>query len=548
MKIPFTLAALLFTTHIFTQSLEFTYWFASPTRATRSLGVLTDGKIIMAGTNDAQAGGFLVVDTFNVLHHAEVIGVAGYLDIQLDPTPDGGCFIAAYIPSCDFYFSGVLRYSHEWDSVLALWPLDLPYFWQPRAALSLDDGSFLFSADNHLYKISSTVTLEWVKSFTPPIKDIAIHANGILYAISDEGVMGINPTGDVLFTNTDYLFDKIAVHHPTGYIVGYQNSTLTVLDTDLEVISGYNFVDTLQILDVDMDSHQIAVLSVPIGGTENAAVTLADFPSFSNTWQFPLQSGDLVYDQLTLAGEQVLVAGRDFYNTNVASFVKSYTLDGTTVDHGTDASLVSVQLTPYSVSLFGFRTVSFSDVWVIVKNEGTDTLRSTTVALDLTTPSSFLCPLPQHISRTFEGLEILPGESAELEFGNFWANFYWNDTVSEMCFYTFLPNNKIDRNHSNDATCVTTTLVSACEKLKEEPFVKLSPNPVADVLYLSFEEPLGGDATLIVHDMAGRNVLETSVSQNDRRPGLYVGHLPAGMYIIYVRLGASGFVSQFVKK
>jgi len=90
-----------------------------------------------------------------------------------------------------------------------------------------------------------------------------------------------------------------------------------------------------------------------------------------------------------------------------------------------------------------------------------------------------------------------------------------------------------------DFSCTDTTIFTSTPTSKPPgKSVTLSPNPVDNIVTLTFESDAGSEYLIVVYDIAGKPVLETKVTgisgSKMQKFDLYVSDLPTGSYYVVI--------------
>ncbi|MBP6825861.1 MAG: T9SS type A sorting domain-containing protein [Saprospiraceae bacterium] len=133
--------------------------------------------------------------------------------------------------------------------------------------------------------------------------------------------------------------------------------------------------------------------------------------------------------------------------------------------------------------------------------------------------------------KRFSGLNLMPGESISLYFGNVFADFQPLIPL-EICFWTDVPNERPDANHSNDTFCHT-IIVDANQPV---PITRLRifPNPTSGQLFVELPENLENQGYWQVYSIDGRLVMSGAYLpvNNNRLLKINMADTPNGLYIV----------------
>jgi len=155
--------------------------------------------------------------------------------------------------------------------------------------------------------------------------------------------------------------------------------------------------------------------------------------------------------------------------------------------------------------------ILFSKVYVTVKNTGVVPVQKFSVNGRFSR-CSFICTGYELISETFN-IPLAPGDSVELLLlDNLDIDGQYNYSVFNLCFWTAVPDDRLDANPDDDRFCKTfSVLVSDQEPVVAANTVRVFPNPAAGDMTFVIESP-EGESTLTLTDRCGRVVLQEHFS------------------------------------
>jgi len=103
-------------------------------------------------------------------------------------------------------------------------------------------------------------------------------------------------------------------------------------------------------------------------------------------------------------------------------------------------------------------------------------------------------------------------------------------------------NNRFELNIIDTATAVSVLNKSAMH-------VSMYPNPVSDIVNVSFDAPQNGDAYVSISNAIGQQVITKSYGMmKNGTVKVPVAELPAGVYMVTFRCGGLSYTQRFVKK
>ena len=91
-------------------------------------------------------------------------------------------------------------------------------------------------------------------------------------------------------------------------------------------------------------------------------------------------------------------------------------------------------------------------------------------------------------------------------------------------------------------------ILSLNDEIKENGGISLFPNPVSDLLTLTFVEESKEPYQVTISDMSGRVWLETETTSTSTVATIKVSDLPPGVYQVYLQQGKDKFRNKFIKR
>ena len=91
-------------------------------------------------------------------------------------------------------------------------------------------------------------------------------------------------------------------------------------------------------------------------------------------------------------------------------------------------------------------------------------------------------------------------------------------------------------------------ILSLNDEIKENGGISLFPNPVSDLLALTFVEESKEPYQVTISDMSGRVWLETETISTSTVATIKVSDLPPGVYQVYLQQGKDKFRNKFIKR
>lgn len=170
----------------------------------------------------------------------------------------------------------------------------------------------------------------------------------------------------------------------------------------------------------------------------------------------------------------------------------------------------------------GQRVTTLDSIRVMVYNAGMDTVSSLRVKIQLgVTP--YLCPSNMGINESFQGLQLLPGDSISLYLGSWMGGSYVNNT---LCAWVGTEASPLETDFSNNSRCGEVDLDTLEVPLSLPP-LSVYPNPTSDLLYFN-----NTDRWQYYHLLDARGVLvqQAPLPMGEATIQLDLADLPAGLY------------------
>ena len=236
-------------------------------------------------------------------------------------------------------------------------------------------------------------------------------------------------------------------------------------------------------------------------------------------------AGDTTWDVFSGGPAQSSAAWiRSFPAASPASTFESPNAAVTAVEQ---QSLIATSSFPGS----SFYNISGGDFRIKVSNLGNTPIQ--TVSLNTSfnrSEFSIICYYFPAQQKTFSNLNLAPGESIWLDFGDVTA-FGQAVIPDEICFWTSSPNEMPDAVHEDDRACQPANYTVAVND-PNIPQIILAPNPADDFTTLNFSENRVGERWQIF-DALGRVVAQGICTENSALR-LETNALPNGFYLVQV--------------
>lgn len=299
---------------------------------------------------------------------------------------------------------------------------------------------------------------------TPPLyiapRKIIGEASGFYYTFVDTALYRFNQ-----FNTHEYL--KKITYNFKDAIVANQNIYLLCLQNDVH-----------RLVTTDLVGQIVSDVALPVNSWLSGSLLHAD----SSTFTIAGVSGSGPVDG----------ASWEEYNATNLWF-RTFTDPVVAPSEADNAAATNImQAQPIVVSQINWGQqirykIQGGDFSIRVTNHGQTILENVDVLVGFQWNDTWICwDRPVH-RRHYSGLDLAPGESVWLDFGDVFANYQPVIPV-ELCFWTSAPNERPDGNHDDDTYCHT-LIVSTIEPAQIGQ-LRIFPNPTADFLKIEIPEHL----------------------------------------------------------
>ena len=258
----------------------------------------------------------------------------------------------------------------------------------------------------------------------------------------------------------------------------------------------------------------------------------------------PILSG-LHANYLAWSNNRIVLSGHvrntdDDLIFNTSHWLQSHGTDGQTFNNTQDVEVMEVIKVQHPAAHFvswgGFQpyySITEGVFHVRIRNLSFITLDSVTLntafyGFDI--PDG--CPTSSHIVKSFDSLDLGPGEEVVLDLGLVETPFvpYSVPNPWKVCVWSSMPNGQVDANHTNNLACLNVSgIVSSTEP--EVVAFALSPNPATDACTLTWGENLRPERVQL-YDLYGRLVHSQAVITASGRHELDLAGLIRGVYVV----------------
>ena len=312
----------------------------------------------------------------------------------------------------------------------------------------------------------------------------------------------------------------------------------------LDTLAQWGFIDE-EIIDLSVFDNEITVLTNQqhIYHFNQDLELLHDFP-------LPEEHN---YQLATTAPDGIVLAGTTRFGStgatrgNDATFLKKYDFEGNSIPTNRDVSLVSMNLmeAPIVTESSGDFYVELRNLKIWIQNLGDSVLQEVHLNINFPPIDPDCEHFHQFFSRKYSALNLPPGTTKEL----LWEEidlFYYEDpiAITELCVWTSMPDQRLDRNNSNDLQCQDILLLTDLQDLKEQQYsLQIYPNPSKGRSTVALALPNHVEGSLRIFNSLGQRI--QTFSDLKGVSTLELEAYPPGLY--YVTLFLDGRIVQTKK-
>ncbi|MCC6411955.1 MAG: T9SS type A sorting domain-containing protein [Saprospiraceae bacterium] len=259
------------------------------------------------------------------------------------------------------------------------------------------------------------------------------------------------------------------------------------------------------------------------------------------------------------SNDRIVLAGSDKHtNTtlywNTAMWAQSYDTNGQTFNNVQEVEVLEVIEVQHPVAhnvgvpgSYPYHSITGGAFQVRIRNLSFITLDSVTLN------TAFygydypdICPSSSYLVKTFDSLDLGPGEEVVLDLGLVETPFigFWLGSFNpwKVCVWSSKPNGQADTDHSNNLACLDVFgIVSSTEP--EATAFALFPNPATNACTITWGENLKPE-TVQVYDAFGRHLLSETVDSHAGQHDLELGAWPSGIYMVVLDKAVRRLVKQ----
>lgn len=404
-----------------------------------------------------------------------------------------------------------------------------------------DDGIVYFLYGNNKIVLLDSETreiLEEIQLDDKEYNDILIH-DFFSEIVVGEGIHSIYDSS--LSFLEDYYFTRVESLTDTS-IITLNDTNIYIIDQFAQISNSLNFANQ-KIEDISINELYISLL---IRANNDLSITIYDY-DLNEIQSFSIEENDNSIKAITLNNDQIMVAGIE-NSENKSMFGKTYSLDGLTNNFETDIGISDIEFETMPIATENMwssgYTVNIPSTEFTVYNYGNSVIESLRINADFGVFAGF-CEFRQTYSQVFEGLQLNPGESITLTNEEIQFYTFTLDQPYEFCFWTSIPNNKIDRDHSNDNYCESIIINNTDEVLSENDF-QIFPNPAQSELKIELPEDANPEL-IQIFDVNGKLVFEVKNPNGKPIVLLNIDNLLSGVYFIEIQESGRIYSSRFLK-
>jgi hypothetical protein len=370
---------------------------------------------------------------------------------------------------------------------------------------------------------------------------------------SDGALLTMNEGVLARWTNEGELLDQAMIPAGALDLVAVGADDLRVLHADRMVRydGAFNAIDSIALAGLG-ESRWMELAEDLIWITCTEAFAAVDpvsglVTSFSND---PIDghgvTGTAVRDGLIMTAGAASVDGRS------GGVMRSFTNSGEFAQHADDLtiSIASVDSLYFEVFDLSPQIVRVhAQVTILVENHGTDVLDKLLINTQRTVG---YCGADFGANATPMDMQIPPGGTALVQMPLIISQPFTvpvGDTlVFEQCFVALSPNDKVDREPSDNRTCLEAGFNNTTSIAERDAFggALIAPVPFKDHFTIELGSSPGRNAVIIVHDAAGRQLHQQQWPAGYSRITLSAAHLPAGVLVVVVHDAEQRLVRRVV--
>ena len=458
-------------------------------------------------------------------------------DVALLPAADGGVYLGAAFDGCDYSTRDGLAKLSANGTVLWIKQTPNNFTWSSEIWLiPYPDGHLLYHTDHYQIEYDENGIVKWTDHVNFDWNGIAPRLNGGYLVYGDKKVA----TTNLLLSMIPYPFPENIVHArqlPSGNWLFLSAGQIYRVAPNYSILAQKplpNVKPWSKIFQADSTywvSGENAAQEFELRQIDTVALDVLSTHNSGNNYR--------VKSLLHLPGDSVLwLSGDGNFDRNQTVFLKSepFSKPVITPNHSVALTDIRLEITPevywkdcYNWDLAASYEIHFGSVYVTVKNTGSEPVQSFRVNGNFTA-CNFICPRFEQISVPLHS-PLAPGDSVELLLmDNFDLDGQLNSSTFHLCFWTSLPDERLDAKPEDNKWCETfSVLVSEQEPVLSETRVQLAPNPAGDYSIFSIAAATpGAEYSLTLRTISGQLVFQDAFSGSEYPLNRKL--LPAGIY------------------
>lgn len=427
---------------------------------------------------------------------------------------DSSILFSYSLRGCDKDFSKLFIYNKYWELSGIT---EGGHFAGPAARFS-NDEIVIGHVEIGMVAKFNTTGMVWAKDITQyiGINDLLVTLGDTILVATDAGLIKMDSQGEVVDSLPDLIFDKLELL-PNGNILVKTTNELKIYNPQLNQLTSLLF-QAGNVKDMAIGTSEIGVL------TDEQKVKRLDFELVDLNQD--VQLSDEFFNGLAYTNDGLMLTG----NEGRGSFIKAYALDGSTANTDEDIAILAVSHGLSSSFTLDFPAfITIKDIRAIVKNEGSTAIDRLTLNMPKPNYPKPSCVAEQSVFKEYENLNLQPGESVELVWGDEGVILGWGQQTDsfELCLFVSQPDHHLDTDNSNDVSC-TSVLVADHEPRPIEFQATFLPG--TDELYLNLPPGIDPEKTTIaVFNTAAQLVASQKLLGDEP---ISLRQLPDGMYLL----------------
>ncbi len=349
-------------------------------------------------------------------------------------------------------------------------------------------------------------------------------------------------------------------HNDNGETFIQNDNRIIVLDSNLNELTEVLLSDMIDILNFKTSDNKLIIISDSI---DERSLKVYD-QSLNLVFDLELENNlKMIPIDAFIDGNKIFVTGEersnhwidvgypDHYSNESSSsiFFRSYDMNSVNDFPGQDIGISAVTVDEFPIASPGWcpttvpecgpsGLINYKDIYVTITNYGNEVLNECTVNTKAHPcgSCSTLCSRAFIYSVKYENLNLSPGASVEVLFGDVEFDDQPHTATHQLCLWTSNPNNIIDKNIDNDLGCLESELLVSIDQLEEQPFeIKIFPNPsTLGKVNLSIDS-INEEKEIKVFNTQGVEIKSYFLEKNSNSLEIETSSFSAGIYYVMVK-------------